>query len=123
MAVLVWSKSLHRGKTRLLQGYLAHTKHAPPLDHHRSPGIGLVGSYEEAFSYERDTPVLPPSRASVDISQRYHPERATFCRKKISIQELSGNRVYGTNALLLLIKIMLCSERCCHKVSIETPSP
>ena len=34
-------------------------------------------------------------------------------RKKVSIQKLSGNEVYCTNALLLLMKIMLCSEVHC----------
>jgi len=27
---------------RTIQGYLAHTKHPPPWDHHRSLGMGLL---------------------------------------------------------------------------------
>ena len=40
---------------------------------------------------------------------------AKFDRKRVSSQKQSGNQVYFTNALLLLIKIMLCSKRHCQK--------
>ena len=32
----------HTNDPRVLQGYLAHRKHPPPSDHHRSLGIGLL---------------------------------------------------------------------------------
>jgi len=37
-------------------------------------------------------------------------EPENLVRKKVSIQKLSSNEVYCTNALLLRIKIMLCSK-------------
>ena len=38
----------------MVQGYLAHTKHPPPYDHHRSLGIGLL---KGPVSCERRGPV------------------------------------------------------------------
>ena len=43
----------------MLQEYLAHKKHPPPKDHHRSLGIGLLyGPTGGGGSYERCTPVV-----------------------------------------------------------------
>jgi hypothetical protein len=38
-----------------------------------------------------------------------------FHRKRISNSQFSGNEVYCTNSLLLLIKIMLCSKLHCQR--------
>ena len=46
-----------------------------------------------------------------------------FYRKRVTIYKLAGNEVYCTNALLLLIKIMLCSKFYCQIFLICNSSP
>jgi len=49
----------------VVQGYLAHKKTPPPLGPPKGPRHSpTVGSYGEAFSYERGTPVALPHSAS-----------------------------------------------------------
>ena len=48
-------------------------------------------------------------------SHRYQNAFLTLKKKSFN-SKLSGNEVYFTNALLSLMKIMLCSKLHCHKV-------
>jgi len=68
------------GHVRHLQGYLAHKRHTPPQDHHRTLGkVSTVGSLEGGVSYERGTPVGAGRRGrGWQVAQRLGcgPERA-----------------------------------------------